>query len=72
MAECHQKLGEAEAQAIYERLVRDYADQKDTARRGALAPRGAKVGGARQGRSVGLGGTRMLTDSARFHRMADS
>ncbi len=30
MAECHQKLGEAEAQAIYERLVRDYADQKDT------------------------------------------
>jgi Tol biopolymer transport system component len=31
MAECHQKLGEAEAQAIYERLVRDYADQKDTA-----------------------------------------
>src|SRR5687768_17570697 len=31
MAECHQKLGEAEGQAIYERLVRDYADQKDAA-----------------------------------------
>lgn len=31
MAECHQQLGEAEAQAIYERLVRDYSDQKDVA-----------------------------------------
>jgi Tol biopolymer transport system component len=29
MAECHQKLGDAEAQAIYQRLVRDYADQKE-------------------------------------------
>ena len=27
MAECHQKLGEAEAQAIYARIVRDYGDQ---------------------------------------------
>lgn len=31
MAECHQKLGDAEAQAIYERVARDYADQKDAA-----------------------------------------
>ena len=31
MAECHQKLGEAEAQAIYERLVRDYPDQQEVA-----------------------------------------
>jgi Tol biopolymer transport system component len=29
MAECHQQLGDAEAQAIYERLLRDYADQED-------------------------------------------
>lgn len=29
MAECHQKLGDAEAQAIYERLVRDFADQTE-------------------------------------------
>ena len=29
MAECHQQLGEAEAQAIYERVIRDYADQRD-------------------------------------------
>jgi Tol biopolymer transport system component len=31
MAECHQKLGDAEAQAIYQRLAREYADQKDIA-----------------------------------------
>jgi Tol biopolymer transport system component len=31
MADCYQKLGDAEAQAIYTRLVRDYADQKDSA-----------------------------------------
>jgi Tol biopolymer transport system component len=29
MAECHQKLGEGEAHAIYERIVRDFAEQKD-------------------------------------------
>src|SRR5688572_10337254 len=31
MAECHQRLGDAEAQAIYERLVRDYPDQQEIA-----------------------------------------
>jgi Tol biopolymer transport system component len=31
MAECHQNLGNAEAQAIYQRLVREYADQKEVA-----------------------------------------
>jgi Tol biopolymer transport system component len=30
MAECHQKLGEAEAQVIYARLVREFSDQNDT------------------------------------------
>jgi Tol biopolymer transport system component len=29
MAECHQKLGDAEAKNIYERIVRDFSDQKD-------------------------------------------
>jgi hypothetical protein len=29
MAESYQKLGNAQATSIYERLVRDYADQKD-------------------------------------------
>ena len=31
MAECHQKLGDSEARRIYERLVRDYADQNEIA-----------------------------------------
>src|SRR5690242_1751582 len=30
MAECYEKLGEAEARAVYERLVRDFADQSQT------------------------------------------
>ena len=31
MAECYQKLGDAESRRIYERIVRDYADQTDAA-----------------------------------------
>jgi Tol biopolymer transport system component len=31
MAECYQKLGDAEAQKIYQRLARDYADQTEAA-----------------------------------------
>ncbi len=31
MAECYQKLGDAESRRIYERLIRDYADQKESA-----------------------------------------
>jgi Tol biopolymer transport system component len=49
MAECHQQLGNAEAQAIYERLLRDYADQEDIAamaraRRSVSAPRSVMKG----------------------------
>jgi WD40 repeat protein len=29
MAECHQRLGDAEARVIYERVLREYDDQKD-------------------------------------------
>jgi Tol biopolymer transport system component len=29
IAECHQKLGDAEASKVYQRIVRDYADQAD-------------------------------------------
>jgi Tol biopolymer transport system component len=29
MAECYQKLGDAESRAVYEKVVREYADQKD-------------------------------------------
>jgi len=31
MAKCYQKLGDSEAQKIYERVVREFADQKDAA-----------------------------------------
>jgi Tol biopolymer transport system component len=31
MAECYLKMGDAEAQNIYERIVREYSDQKDAA-----------------------------------------
>lgn len=31
MAECYQKLGDAEAKSIYERVVRDYGDQQESA-----------------------------------------
>src|SRR6266568_2340337 len=29
MAECYQKLGDAQSHKIYEQVVREYADQKD-------------------------------------------
>lgn len=43
MAECHQKLGDAEARLIYERIVRDFGDQKDAVMvaRARLEPRTA-------------------------------
>jgi Tol biopolymer transport system component len=31
MAECYQKLGDAQARSIYEQIARDYTDQKDAA-----------------------------------------
>src|SRR5262249_5785135 len=31
MAQCYQKLGDAEASRIYERVVREFADQKEAA-----------------------------------------
>ena len=40
MAECYQKLGDAESKRIYQRLLRDYADQKD-----AVAIARARLGG---------------------------
>jgi Tol biopolymer transport system component len=40
MADCYQKLGDPEARSVYQRIVRDYSDQKDAA---ALARR--RLGG---------------------------
>jgi Tol biopolymer transport system component len=39
MAECHDKLGDAEAKAIYERVVREFGDQRD-----AVATARARLG----------------------------
>ena len=41
MAECYQKLGDAEARKIYEQVVKNYEDQKEAAAlaRARLAPR---------------------------------
>jgi Tol biopolymer transport system component len=46
MAECYQKLGDTESRAIYERVVREYADQKDAvvvARAGLRHAQGTSV-----------------------------
>ncbi|MBK5290403.1 MAG: PD40 domain-containing protein [Acidobacteriia bacterium] len=50
MAEAHQKLGDAEAQMIFERVVRDYSDQKEPvdqarARLALLRPKPTSQGG---------------------------
>jgi Tol biopolymer transport system component len=33
IAECHEKMGDSEASALYERVLREYSDQKDAAAR---------------------------------------
>ena len=48
MAECHQKLGDAESRKIYEQVVREYGDQKD-----AVAEARARLGGSRPARNAG-------------------
>jgi Tol biopolymer transport system component len=48
MAGCHRKLGNAEARGLYERVVREFADQPDavTAARAGLRETGEAVSGA--------------------------
>jgi Tol biopolymer transport system component len=47
MAECYQKLGDAQSRTIYEQIVRDYGDQKE-----ALATAQAHLGGAAANASI--------------------
>ena len=49
MAECQQKMGNAEARKLYERVVRDYADQKESVAtaRARLAAMGSASGAVR-------------------------
>ena len=49
MAECYQKLGDAQSKKIYEQLLRDYADQKDA----VTIARAYLGGGSRTARSAG-------------------
>jgi hypothetical protein len=57
MAECYQKLGDAQAQKIYERVVRDYSDQNEAAvlARARLGRGGESVARARGDRAVWTG-----------------
>jgi Tol biopolymer transport system component len=36
MAECHEKMGDADSRKIYERVVREYADQREAARKAQI------------------------------------
>jgi hypothetical protein len=47
MAECHRKLGDAEAGKIYERIVRDFADQPEAAAEARARLAGMRAPGAR-------------------------
>ena len=49
MAGCYQKLGDAESRKIYERVLRDYADQKE-----AVAMARARMGGNAAAQNVGI------------------
>lgn len=49
MAECYQKLGDAEARKIFERVVKDYSDQKD-----AVAIAQARLGGGVVAKNAGI------------------
>jgi hypothetical protein len=49
MADCYQKLGDAESQKIYERVLRDYGDQKE-----AVAVARARLGRNGSARETGI------------------
>src|SRR5712691_3992072 len=49
MAECYQKLGDAQSHKIYEQVVREYADQKE-----AVALARAKLGGGPATKNAGI------------------
>jgi len=57
MAECYQKLGDAQARTIYERVARDYTDQKDAVAlaRARLGTRVTNLAGAKGDRAVWTG-----------------
>ena len=65
MADCYQKLGDAEAQAIYERLVRDFGDQKD-----AVAAARTQLAGSASRRAAAALNARQMLDRPRHEFQA--
>jgi len=63
MGQCHEKLGQTEARAAYERLVRDYADQAGVVAQ-ARARLAAMGGSGVAGGAGGLATRRILEDSS--------
>lgn len=59
MAECYQKLGDVESKKIYERIVRDYGDQKE-----AVTLAQARLGPRTEPTRTGLTTQRVLPDEA--------
>jgi Tol biopolymer transport system component len=60
MAECYQKLGDAQSRAIYDRVIRDYADQKEAvaaARAGLGVKVASNIGGNTRQVWTKLGGS---------------
>ena len=60
MAECYQKMGDAEARKIYEQVVREYGDQKD-----AVAEARAHLGAAAAKRVDAISSRRIWTAPAK-------
>jgi len=60
MGQCHEKLGQAEARTVYERLVREYGDQAEMVAQARV--RLAALGGP--GATGGLVTRRILTDAS--------
>jgi Tol biopolymer transport system component len=57
MAACYEKLGDAQARAIYERIARDYSDQKE-----AVVLARARLGGAATSEQKGLALRKVWSD----------
>lgn len=71
MADCHQKLGDAESRAIYERVIRDFADQTEPVNQArarlAAARKPAASGTGRAFRQIWTGADGMGAPTADGH-----
>jgi Tol biopolymer transport system component len=65
MAECHQKLGDVESKKIYERVIREYADQRD-----AVALARTRLASHAVVRKTGLTTVRVTADAENWDRIS--